>query len=352
VGSGGRAVFVELEKAKVPLSGLGQFCLHLGAELARQRPDGLALTFYLPRSRRGAFGDEVRYVDHSPVHKLLAASRAPFDVWHCIHQDSRYLPPRRTTRLVLTIHDLNFLQKYQGARRAAKLRALQRRTDRADAITFISRFAEADARAHLRLEGKPTRVVYNGNSLVACPGAPAPAWAPRGPFLFTLGIVQPKKNFHVLVPFLRGLEGRTLVVAGPADSPYAAEIRALAAREGVADRVLLPGPVGDAERYWLYAHCEAFLFPSKAEGFGLPVIEAMSLGKPVFLSRLTSLPETGGAEAFYFDDFEPEGMRRTFRAGLEAAARDPGKADRLRAWAARFSWQEAAREYLKLYGEL
>jgi glycosyltransferase involved in cell wall biosynthesis len=341
-----------MEKAKVPLSGLGQFCLHLGAELARQRPAGMDLTFYLPRERRGAFGEGVRYVDHSPVHKLLAASRAPFDVWHCIHQDSRYLPPRRATRLVLTIHDLNFMQKYEGARRAAKLRALQGRVDRADAVTFISRFAEADARAHLRLDGKPTRVVYNGNSLVPCPDAPAPAWAPRGPFLFALGIVQPKKNFHVLVPFLRGLEGRSLVIAGAAGSPYAAEIRALAAREGVADRVLLPGAVGDAERFWLYAHCEAFLFPSRAEGFGLPVIEAMSLGKPVFLSRLTSLPETGGEEAFYFDDFDPDDMRRTFRAGLDAASRDPGKAGRLRAWAARFSWERAAREYLRLYADL
>ena len=346
-------VLVELEKLKVPHSGLGQFCVHVGEELARQRPAGLDLSFYVPAARVGNFGEGVRHLVHSPLHKLTGASRAPFDVWHCVHQDSRYLPPRPATRLVLTIHDLNFLQKYSGWRRSTRLRALQRRIDRADAITFISAFTEATVREHLRLDGKPTRVVYNGNSLRAAPGAPRPSFAPHLPFLLTIGIIGAKKNFHVLVPFLRALGGgRSLVVAGSAASPYAQEILRLARAEGVAERVLLPGNVTDAEKYWLLANAEAFVFPSLAEGFGLPVVEAMSLGKPVFLSTRTSLPETGGPEAFYWPDFDPRAMAEVFTRGMAQHRADPGKPGRLRAWADRFSWERAAREYLRLYEEL
>ena len=58
-------------------------------------------------------------------------------------------------------------------------------------------------------------------------------------------------------------------------------------------------------------HCEAFLFPSLFEGLGLPVIEAMSHGKPVFSSMQTSLSEIAGEYAFAFDSFEPELMART-----------------------------------------
>ncbi len=347
------SVLLEMERLRVPRSGLGQFCLHVGAELVAQRPRGAELAFYLPRAHVGAFGGGVRYLVHSKLHALTGASREAFDVWHAIHQDSRYLPRARTTRLVLTVHDLNFLEKYSGLRRAAKLRALQRRVDRADAVTFISAYTEATARAHLRIEGKLTRVVHNGNSLRPAPGARRPPFAPAGPFLFAIGIVGPKKNFHVLVPFLRALGGgRSLVVAGDASAPYARTILDLARAEGLADRVLLPGSVGDEEKAWLYANAEAFVFPSLAEGFGLPVIEAMSAGTPVFLSTRTSLPETGGPEAYYWPDLSPGAMREVFERGMAEVRADPGKPERLRAWASRFSWERAAREYLRLYEEL
>jgi glycosyltransferase involved in cell wall biosynthesis len=347
-----KTVFVDLEKLKVPHSGLGQFCLHVGQELVAHRPPALALDFYVPAAQRGAFGDDVRYLVHSPLHKLTGASRGGFDVWHCVHQDSRYLPRRRSTRLLLTIHDLNFLQKYSGWRRSARLRALQRRIDRADAITFISEFTERTVREHLRLGGKRTQVVYNGNSLRRFPGAARPGFAPSGPFLFTIGIIGPKKNFHVLVPLLRELPGRSLVVAGNASSPYAQAILRAAREAGLEKRVILPGNVTDEAKYWLFANAEAFVFPSLAEGFGLPVIEAMSLGKPVFLSTRTSLPETGGREAFYWDDFDPAAMREVYERGMAAVRADPGKAERLREWAGRFSWERAARDYLALYAEL
>ena len=86
-----------------------------------------------------------------------------------------------------------------------------------------------------------------------------------------------------------------------------------------------------------------------AEGFGLPVVEAMSLGKPVFLSNLTCLPEIGGKEAYYWKNFEPNYMIETFEKGLKDFAEDTEKAHRSINWAKQFSWENAAKAYLNLY---
>ena len=94
----------------------------------------------------------------------------------------------------------------------------------------------------------------------------------------------------------------------------------------------------------------AYTQPSQAEGFGLPVVEAMQLGKPVFLSRLTSLPEVGGEAAYYFDDFSPATMQQALQSGL--AQHSPARVAQAQAQAAQFSWTQAAADYLAIYQEL
>jgi glycosyltransferase involved in cell wall biosynthesis len=78
----------------------------------------------------------------------------------------------------------------------------------------------------------------------------------------------------------------------------------------------------------------------------------MHFGKPVFLSRLTSLPEVGGDCADYFDGFEPTAMRAVVERGLARHAAEPGRADAARAHAARFDWDRAGAAYAALYRRL
>ncbi len=111
----------------------------------------------------------------------------------------------------------------------------------------------------------------------------------------------------------------------------------------------MPGPIDEATKWWFYAHCEAFLFPSLLEGFGIPVVEAMAFGKPVFSSSLTSLPEVGGSEAIYFPSFDAETVVETFREGMEAYRNDPGMPERLRRQSQQFRWEIAAATYWNLY---
>ena len=78
----------------------------------------------------------------------------------------------------------------------------------------------------------------------------------------------------------------------------------------------------------------------------------MSLGKPVFISTLTSLPEVGGTEAFYWESFDPDAMAAVFEAGMNDYHRSAAKAQRITAWAAAFSWENTARRYLDLYAAI
>jgi glycosyltransferase involved in cell wall biosynthesis len=116
--------------------------------------------------------------------------------------------------------------------------------------------------------------------------------------------------------------------------------------------VILPGEVSDGDRQWLYEHCEAFLFPSLTEGFGFPVLEAMQCGRPVFLSRRTSLPEIAGDMGYYFDGYEPAELAAVYRDGLARYQADPAFAMRLKDHAAGFSWVATARGYADVYAGL
>jgi glycosyltransferase involved in cell wall biosynthesis len=343
-----RSVFLEMEKLRHPGTGLGQFCLHLGRHLIARDPSDLDLRFFLPSSRRGIFGPDRKYVIQRGWHRLVMPGAPRYDVWHCLHQDSKYLPPPKS-RLLLTVHDLNFLQNTLGSKRRRRLKRLQDRVTRASAIAVVSAFTGAVLREHVEVGDIPVRVIHNGNALTWFEDPRRPAGAPPGRFFFALGVLAPRKNFHVLPAILPSFPGHLLVIAGPEHSGYSRVIREAAARHGVSDRVRFAGEIGDEERFWYYRNCEAFLFPSLAEGFGLPVVEAMSLGKPVFLSRLASLPEVGGEQAFYFDDFDPAHLREVVERGLQRAATEPGFAARLVEHSRKWSWEEAAKSYLEFY---
>lgn len=340
-------VWLEAQKLQVPESGLGQVCLGLGQAL--QRLDA-GCGYYVPRRAVGIFGDREEYLVESYWHRWSGVRAPGCRVWHCLHQDSAYWPRDRRTPVVLTLHDLNFLKDEAPRRRERRLHALQQRVDRAAVVTAISQSTADIARAHLRLADHcPLPVIHNGNPLDPSGAEERPQWAPPGPFLLSIAHLHPKKNQAVLLPLLQARPDLWLVLAGDQRHAYAAGLRRAAERLGVAGRLLMPGVIGAAVKLWLLRRCTALVFPSLAEGFGLPVVEAMSVGKPVFLSRCDSLPEIGGEAAFYWDDFSPAAMAAGLNAGLAAYAAGPAWAGRLRTQAQRFQWDTAARQYLALY---
>jgi glycosyltransferase involved in cell wall biosynthesis len=345
-----KKVFVEMEKLKNLHSGLGQFCLNVGEEFKQEASQNLSLTVYLPKNKFGIFGPEINYHSCSLLHRYLPIPSTDFDVWHCAHQDSNYLPKNLKTKLILTIHDLNFLEKYSGLKRENKLIALQKKINRASAITVISKYTEQVIRQNLNLSNLPVHVIPNGNSLKIHDSAKAPDFINFSNYIFSIGILSPKKNFHTLLALLQHNKNLHLVIAGNTKSKYAGELIQKAEQLGVKNQIHLPGIVSDQEKYWLYKNCQAFVFPSLTEGFGLPVVEAMSLGKPVFLAKRSSLPEVGGEQAFYWENFEGNYMQEIFVQGLQMFNSE--RALKSIVWASQFSWKNAAKAYLKLYSEI
>jgi glycosyltransferase involved in cell wall biosynthesis len=142
------------------------------------------------------------------------------------------------------------------------------------------------------------------------------------------------------------------VIAGrPDDRHYYRYILDSAAELGVENSIHFAGPVSEREKSWYFHNCKAFIFPSLSEGFGLPVTEAMSLGKPTFLSDRTALPEIGKDAAFYFKDFSEEVLQETFNAGMKQYEEKNMK-EQIQARAKNFSWEKAATDYLNIYRSL
>ncbi len=333
--------------------GLGEFSVQVGRRLAARarwlrEVHGIRLTFHLPPARAGLFGDEVAWLPARGAQKVLHWAGRRFDLWHSLHQHNRFRPPLGARRRVTTGHDLNFLYVKQGLSRLQALRRTRSVLARTDHLVTISDHVRRDFVERLGWGG-PVRVIHNGaRDLTAGPDEPVPGLEGR-PFFFHLSRMFPSKNPQALLDLAAAWPERTFVLGGPR-CDHAEGVEAAARARGLANVTVLYD-VSDARKAWLYRHCEAFLFPSLTEGFGLPPIEAMHFGKPVFLSDRTSLPEVGGEVASYWHDFDPASMRRVVEAGLRRHAAE-GLAARARARAATFDWDRCVEAYLALYLEL
>lgn len=341
-------VLIDVERLRLPNCGLGQVALNLGREYLAHPADSWQPVFLIPEERADIYGCAIDYVPVTWKRRYLPRLGRRFDLWHVLHQDAAYLP-HPDTPYILTIHDLNFLEEKSPQKAAKRLAKVQKLVDGAALITVISNFTRSIIEKHLQLGATPVEVVYNGLCTDASELAQRPDSIPEGNFLFSLGVVRRKKNLHVLIGMLARLENLNLVIAGNTRGDYLDVILKAARAEGVESRVIVAGEVDNAQKVWLFEHCDAFVFPSLFEGFGLPLVEAMSFGKPVFCSARTSLPEVGGDEAFYWHHFDADYMADVYRRGMQKFAADAGSSARLQARAAQFSWRAAARRYGELY---
>ena len=156
---------------------------------------------------------------------------------------------------------------------------------------------------------------------------------------------RPHKNQEVLVRAAPLLGQRTDVVLAGHPEAYDAELRRIAEEVG-ATRVRFVDYVPDAELEALWELADCAVFPTLAEGFGLPVVEAMDRGVPVACSDIPVLREVGGDVPRYFDPHDPASVA----AAVEAAIREaPERVPPGRACAAGYSWAEAARGTLEAY---
>jgi glycosyltransferase involved in cell wall biosynthesis len=176
----------------------------------------------------------------------------------------------------------------------------------------------------------------------------------RGPFVLTVGDLQPRKNhlglvraFEELLRLHPQLPHR-LVFVGK-DTWYSKVLHRAIDRSAVGSRIHCTGFVEDDELLNFYAACDLFVFPSFYEGFGLPILEAMACGRAVVCSGSTAMPEVANAAALLF---EPNSTGEMIRAMADVLL-NPQLRLRLERLgthrAALFSWERAAQRTLDVY---
>lgn len=340
-------ILIDLLKIKNIHSGLGQFCYHLGQSFSVLSFSS-QLTYLIPFEKQSGFphfqGD---FLFPNLKMRYFPKLNEKFSLWHATHQDSNYLPNSFTPYL-LTIHDLNFLYEKSTKKAKKRLQLLQKKVDRATKITTISHFTAQEIKKHLVLKNKDLEVIYNGLHIFSHTSQEI-ILKDKRPFLLALAMVLPKKNFHTLVKMMEYLPDYQLIIAGNKQSNYAQNIEKKILDLKDTTQVTLLGEVTENQKKWLLENCHAFCFPSKYEGFGLPILEAMYYQKPVFLSTFTALPEIGKDYAYYWQNFEPFYMANLLKDGLKDFENQQNKKILQQNYAKTYNWLDTAKNYLKIY---
>jgi len=264
------------------------------------------------------------------------------------------LIPARDAARVVTIADLDFLDHPERTRAEIRrdypaLAASHAR--RADRIVVISRATARDVEQRLEVPASRISICYPGG----------PSWAPRtsepaaaDACLLFLGTLEPRKNLGVLLDAYERLIARVpaappLVLAGRV-SDAAGDIVRRTKQGALAGRVVLTGYLPDDQRERWYRRAIAFVMPSHYEGFGMPVLEALTVGVPVVAADRGALPEVVGDAGRLVPPDDPAGMA----SALSDLLTDPEQRNRLRAagWAQarRFRWEDAARSVREAWG--
>jgi glycosyltransferase involved in cell wall biosynthesis len=264
------------------------------------------------------------------------------------------LPP--AVRVVTTMHDVlpliipGYFSSDEHENRYRRQR--QADVDRSALVITDSEFSRREIMRHLRPRREPV-VIPCATSIAEF--APGPGPEERKYFLYVGGLDPRKSVDSLLRVFYRlsadGSLRSKLVVTG--SSRHAPQALVTLLEEGVRRGcVTLAGYVDDRELARLYAGAIALVYPSRYEGFGMPPLEAMTMGCPVIASRSSSIPEVCGDDAMYVDPWSEQGLAEALRI-LE---QDGGLRERLsregRTRAAAFSWGRAAESFVRVLREL
>jgi glycosyltransferase involved in cell wall biosynthesis len=226
-----------------------------------------------------------------------------------------------------------------------------------NSVTFgVSDATVEDLKAYLGVDAQRVFVAYNGVSW--------PWWYPVQaendcdertiePYFLVLGTREPRKNISrvldLLVFFPELLDTHRFIIAGKMGWLQEQQIIPPALEDAIRDgRLQFPGFVADFEKYKLLRFASATIYPSYFEGFGLPVLESLSVGTPCVASFSSSIPEVGGDACFYFDPFSVESLYHAVRrVQLRQPKSDPEFLACCRQVAESFTWENTLRQILE-----
>lgn len=346
-------------------TGVGVFCQYSLGALAHR--EDLALSaFAVSWRRRGGIRSElppgVRPVDRPmparPLHRAWRRGGFPpielfVGAQEVVHGTNFVVPPTRRAARVMTVHDLTavrfpemcdaYTQNFPSLVRRAIVEGAWVHTP--------STFVAAEVVELLGASPERVRAVHHGVPPLD-PPAPGAARLVEGPYVLALGTVEPRKDLPTLVrAFDRAaadLPGVRLVVAG-AEGWRAEAFRAALASATHRERILRLGYVSARDRARLLREATVYAYPSLYEGFGLPPLEAMSVGVPVVTTTAGALPEVLGSAAEMVEPGDADAMAEALvRLTVDEVARSRAVEAGL-GRVAGYSWEDAAAGLCSLY---
>ena len=356
-----RHVGVEASRLLREKRGIGRYVRNLLLRLPRLRPE-LRFTLYVRRARdieplrEQLAGLSPDLASRCTIARLAELPRSDADVvwypWNWIRPVARRAP------MVATIQDLAPMLQFDHrwwkvVKRFKTRRRYQATVDNATLVMTISTFTAHEVQRLLVIDAAKLRVtLLAADDLRVSAGESSETLERLGiepPFFLTVGAHDARKNLQILYRAMELLHGRgeavPLVQCGPG-------LRQEGGQRANAPWMCAAGYVSDAELATLYRRATALVFPSRYEGFGLPVSEAMMSGCAVICASESSLPEVGGEAALFFPWNDAEALATVMTRLLH----EPGLRERHAAMgpvqAGKFSWERCAQETLAVFDEV
>lgn len=267
----------------------------------------------------------------------------------------------KNTKLIFTLYDLGFLEYPEFTTELNRwicFNGVLKASGYADFIVAISSYSREkfleifpyypnERIRAVHLGSRFANLKQNDNVRRAVNGLTADK------FWLAVGTLEPRKNLRRLLRAFKqyiqsAQEQYPLVLAG-GKGWLEDDLKDYIDSLGIRNKVVLTGYVSDDELAWLYGCCFAFLYPSVYEGFGLPVLEAMSMGAAVITSKTTSIPEVAGDAALLIDPLSEQNLIDAFY--LIANNHDFRNSMKMRSLerAKHFSWERCASEVIEIY---
>lgn len=260
---------------------------------------------------------------------------------------------------IVTIHDLIFLrypELYKPIDRSIYTYKFKQACLRSDKIVAISRQTQRDIQAFFGIPESKIKVIYQGcdplfaeEVLESARLSVREKYGIQGPFLLSVGSIEPRKNLLLLVKALKGLKEDISLVAIGKRTPYTEVVEQYVRENHLQDRVKLLNGIPFSELPAFYHMATLFVYPSKFEGFGIPILEALLSGTPVIAATGSCLEEAGGPGALYTDPRNENELRGL----IESVLNEPKLAEAMRRegkeYTKNFAPKKLADDMMRLY---
>jgi glycosyltransferase involved in cell wall biosynthesis len=352
-----------------PLSGISRYTVELTRELAKQGVNHyyLYLANFMRTEEWRNLTVSIRSANFRGRVSKFVWSQTLLPLW--AHKDAVDLfwgpfriPHYLSSHIarVITIHDLVWMffgETMQPHRRWIERRLVPEAIRSADRIVAVSANTAEAVDAEFPESRGRVRVVYPGVTALPAPAdrSSLTRFGIDRPYFLFVGTLEPRKNLPRLLRAYASLDAglrrqMMLVIAG-AGGWGKVDIHKLIAELHLTRDVLLTGFITDSELATLYAGACFLAMPSIYEGFGLPIVEAMSLGIPVLTSNSSSMPEVAGEAGLLVDPTDETSIAQGLHTLLSDESGLQSLAQHARSSAARFTWRNAAAQMSAIFAE-